>query len=137
MKTTFIGLGAMGAPMAGHLLAKGHQVTVFNRTTAKAIAQQVGIEEVIAEVRPADKAGTIKALQQAGQVVAMVGDGVGQDFLVGVADVRRAVRVVDGRGDEEGFAHDGSGSTLSFPPQERMRALAPAASASLIWWLRT
>jgi UDP-GlcNAc:undecaprenyl-phosphate GlcNAc-1-phosphate transferase len=68
---------------------------------------------------------------------AMVGDGVGQDFLVGVADVGRAVRVVDGRGDEEGFAHDGSGSTLSFPPQERMRALAPAASASLIWWLRT
>ena len=38
MKTTFIGLGAMGAPMAGHLLAKGHQVTVFNRTTAKAVA---------------------------------------------------------------------------------------------------
>ncbi len=36
MKTAFIGLGAMGAPMAGHLLAKGHAVTVFNRTAAKA-----------------------------------------------------------------------------------------------------
>ena len=38
MKTAFIGLGAMGAPMAGHLLAKGHQVTVYNRTLLKAQA---------------------------------------------------------------------------------------------------
>jgi 3-hydroxyisobutyrate dehydrogenase len=38
MKTAFIGLGAMGAPMAGHLLAKGHEVTVFNRSPAKAEA---------------------------------------------------------------------------------------------------
>ena len=64
---------------------------------------------------------------------AMAGDRVGENFFVGVADVRCAVRVVNGRGDEEGFAHDWSGSTLIFPPQERMRALAPAASASLIW----
>jgi 3-hydroxyisobutyrate dehydrogenase-like beta-hydroxyacid dehydrogenase len=33
---TFLGLGVMGYPMAGHLQAKGHSVTVFNRTTAKA-----------------------------------------------------------------------------------------------------
>jgi 3-hydroxyisobutyrate dehydrogenase len=38
MKTAFIGLGAMGAPMARHLLAKGHAVTVFNRTAQKASA---------------------------------------------------------------------------------------------------
>ncbi len=35
-KVTFLGLGVMGAPMAGHLLAKGHAVTVYNRTPAKA-----------------------------------------------------------------------------------------------------
>ena len=35
-KTAFIGLGVMGYPMAGHKAAKGHDVTVFNRTTAKA-----------------------------------------------------------------------------------------------------
>jgi 3-hydroxyisobutyrate dehydrogenase len=35
-KTAFIGLGTMGYPMAGHLLAKGHQVCVYNRTAAKA-----------------------------------------------------------------------------------------------------
>jgi len=36
MKLTFIGLGVMGYPMAGHLLKDGHQVTVYNRTQAKA-----------------------------------------------------------------------------------------------------
>ncbi|TVQ71636.1 MAG: NAD(P)-dependent oxidoreductase [Oceanospirillales bacterium] len=37
-KTAFIGLGTMGFPMAGHLAAKGHEVCVFNRTSAKAEA---------------------------------------------------------------------------------------------------
>ncbi|MEO1542328.1 MAG: NAD(P)-binding domain-containing protein, partial [Pseudomonadota bacterium] len=37
-KTAFIGLGVMGYPMAGHLKAKGHEVTVYNRTAAKAEA---------------------------------------------------------------------------------------------------
>lgn len=35
-KVTFLGLGVMGYPMAGHLVSKGHEVTVYNRTTAKA-----------------------------------------------------------------------------------------------------
>jgi 3-hydroxyisobutyrate dehydrogenase len=38
MKLTFIGLGVMGAPMAGHLAKAGHEVTVYNRTQAKAEA---------------------------------------------------------------------------------------------------
>ena len=38
MKVTFLGLGVMGYPMAGHLKAKGHDVSVYNRTTAKADA---------------------------------------------------------------------------------------------------
>jgi len=37
-KLAFLGLGVMGAPMAGHLAAAGHEVTVYNRTTAKAEA---------------------------------------------------------------------------------------------------
>ena len=37
-KTAFIGLGVMGFPMAGHLKAKGHEVTVYNRTAARAEA---------------------------------------------------------------------------------------------------
>ncbi|CAN0602291.1 unnamed protein product, partial [Ectocarpus sp. 12 AP-2014] len=35
-RCAFLGLGVMGYPMAGHLVAKGHQVSVFNRTTARA-----------------------------------------------------------------------------------------------------
>ena len=45
MKVAFLGLGVMGYPMAGHLVAKGHSVTVYNRTTAKAetwVAQHGG-----------------------------------------------------------------------------------------------
>jgi len=44
-KLAFLGLGVMGYPMAGHLAAKGHEVTVYNRTTAKAekwVAQHGG-----------------------------------------------------------------------------------------------
>jgi 3-hydroxyisobutyrate dehydrogenase len=37
-KLAFLGLGVMGGPMAGHLAAAGHQVTVYNRTAAKAVA---------------------------------------------------------------------------------------------------
>lgn len=37
-KVAFLGLGVMGFPMAGHLAAKGHEVTVYNRTMAKAVA---------------------------------------------------------------------------------------------------
>ena len=37
-KVAFLGLGVMGYPMAGHLAAKGHEVTVYNRTAAKAEA---------------------------------------------------------------------------------------------------
>lgn len=36
MKVAFLGLGVMGYPMAGHLLKGGHDVCVYNRTTAKA-----------------------------------------------------------------------------------------------------
>ena len=35
-KSAFLGMGVMGYPMAGHIAAAGHDVTVYNRTTAKA-----------------------------------------------------------------------------------------------------
>jgi Cu+-exporting ATPase len=51
-------------------------LTGDNLTTAKAVADQLNIDEVRAEVLPQDKAAKIKELQEAGRFVAMAGDGI-------------------------------------------------------------
>jgi len=51
-------------------------LTGDNATTAKAVAAQLGLDEVIADVKPDAKAAAIKALQASGRIVAMAGDGI-------------------------------------------------------------
>jgi P-type Cu+ transporter len=57
------------------------------QATADAVARQLPIDEVIADVRPADKAGVIERLQKQGQRVAMAGDGINDAPALARADV--------------------------------------------------
>lgn len=77
------GLGKMGI--------RSIMVTGDNWRTARAVAKEVGIEDVRAEVMPAGKTEVIRSFQKNGSIVAMVGDGINDSPALAAADVGMAI----------------------------------------------
>jgi Cu+-exporting ATPase len=90
----FFGIGDEIRPRAREAIESLHRrgvraimLTGDNRYVAKAVAERLGVDEVLAEVLPEDKARKIEELREAGRIVAMVGDGINDAPALAAADV--------------------------------------------------
>jgi Cu+-exporting ATPase len=99
-------------------------LTGDTETVARAVAAEVGVDEVIAGVLPADKVDVVKRLQDAGRVVAMVGDGVNDAAALAQADL--GVALATG----SDAAIEAADITVVRDEQENLRAAADAIRLS-------
>jgi 3-hydroxyisobutyrate dehydrogenase len=135
-KLAFLGLGVMGYPMAGHLKAAGHEVTVYNRTTAKAEAWaasmaapsrhpargRAGAEFVMACVGNDDDLRSV-VLGEDGALAGMAEGAIFVDHTTVSAIVTRELAEVAG-------ARASAGSTRRSPAVRRGRRTASLSSCA-------
>jgi Cu+-exporting ATPase len=109
-------------------------LTGDNPRTAQAIASEVNIDEVVAEVRPEDKSSRIKELQEKGKKVGMVGDGINDAPALAQADVGMAIGTGTDVAIETGDVILASGSLRGVPRAvELSRATMRTIRENLFW----
>src|SRR6266568_2319505 len=118
MKVGFIGLGHMGTGMAGNLLEAGHEVTVYNRTRAKAEALvRRGAKEAasIADACRGDAVFTMLANDDAVEAVVFGGHGILETLAAGAIHISSSTISV-GLADRLAAAHAGVGQGFVAAP---------------------
>jgi len=109
-------------------------LTGDNSVTAQAIASEVGIDEVVAEVRPEDKSARIREFQEQGKRVGMVGDGINDAPALAQADVGMAIGTGTDVAIETGDVILASGSLSGVPRAiELSRATMRTIRQNLFW----